>query len=72
MGIRHPGSLTELGYHVNEQDSKKKVALRKAIDRYGRKETLRKLAELYRLDYNKPALKSKIVQDIKFVSGVKE
>lgn len=71
IGIRHPGSLTSLGYRVNEGPAKKHAALDKAVSKYGRKETLRKLGELYRLDYNRPALKSKIVQDIRFVSGGK-
>ena len=42
-----------------------------ADSKYGHKETLRKLGELYRLDYNKPALRARIVEDIRFVSGGK-
>lgn len=70
VGIRHPGSLTGLGYHINEPESRKREALRKAVEKYGKKETLRKLGELYRLDFNRPALKEKIAEDIRFVSGV--
>lgn len=69
VGIRHPGSLTSLGYHVNEDPAKKHAALDKAVAKYGRKETLRKLGELYRLDYNRPALRAKIVGDIRYASG---
>jgi hypothetical protein len=69
VGIRHPGSLTVLGYHINLPVSERKKALEKAEQKYGKKETLRKLGELYRLDYNRPALKTRIVEDIRFVSG---
>jgi len=71
VGIRHPGSLTSLGYHVMEPAGQKHAALDKAVGKYGRKETLRKLGELYRLDYNRPALRSKVVDDIRYVSGGK-
>ncbi len=71
VGIRHPGSLTDLGYHISEPESMKHAALNRAVRKYGMKETLRKLGELYRLDYNKPELKARIVRDIQFVSGGK-
>jgi hypothetical protein len=69
VGIRHPRSLTGLGYHINLPVSERKKALEKAEQKYGKKETLRKLGELYRLDYNRPALKTRIVEDIRYVSG---
>ena len=69
VGIRHPGSLTSLGYHINLPVSEREKALEKAEQKYGKKETLRKLGELYRLDYNRSALKARIVEDIRFVSG---
>ena len=71
VGIMHPGSLTELGYRIKEPQAKKRAALDKAVDKYGRTETLRKLGELYRLDYNRPELRARIVEDIKYVSGGK-
>ena len=71
VGIVNPGSLTELGYRINEPQAKKHAALNAAIDKYGRTETLRKLGELYRLDYNRPELRARIVEDIKYVSGGK-
>ena len=71
VGIRHPGSMTSLGYHINLPMGQRRSALVKAEQKYGRKETLRKLGELYRLDYNRPALRSRIVEDIRFVSGGK-
>jgi hypothetical protein len=71
VGIMHPGSLTELGYRIKEPQAKKRAALDAAIDKYGRTETLRKLGELYRLDYNRPELRARIVEDIKYVSGGK-
>ena len=69
VGIRLPGSLTDLGYHIGEPEARKHAALNRAVQKYGRKETLRKLGELYRLDYNRPALKTRIVDDIRYVSG---
>jgi hypothetical protein len=69
VGIRHPGSLTAFGYHINLPVNERKKSLEKAEQKYGKKETLRKLGELYRLDYNRPALKARIVEDIRFVSG---
>ena len=71
VGIRHPGSLTSLGYHINLPVGQRRSALVKAEQKYGHKETLRKLGELYRLDYSRPALRSRIVEDIRFVSGGK-
>ena len=71
VGIRHPGSLTSLGYHINLPVGQRRSALTRAEQKYGRKETLRKLGELYRLDYSRPALRSRIVEDIRFVSGGK-
>ena len=69
VGIRHLGSLTSLGYHINLPVNERKKSLEKAEQKYGKKETLRKLGELYRLDYNRSALKARIVEDIRFVSG---
>ena len=71
VGIVNPGSLTDLGYHINEPQAKKHAALDKAKQKYGATETLRKLGELYRLDYNRPELRARIVEDIKYVSGGK-
>lgn len=71
VGIRHPGSLTSVGYHIQEPVQKQHAALNKAVQKYGRIETLRKLADLYRLDFNKPKLKANIVSSIRFVSGGK-
>lgn len=71
VGIRHPGSLTGLGYHISAPVSQKHAALNRAVQKYGVKEVLRKLGELYRLDYNRPQMKAKIVQDIRYVSGGK-
>ena len=73
IGIRNPGSLTELGYHIVLPEKKKKAALDKAIAKYGARKTLEKLAELYRLDHNKkPKLANRVAQDIKYVSTTKE
>ena len=71
VGITHPGSLTELGYRINEPVARKHAALNAAIKEYGRTDTLRKLGELYRLDNKRPELRARIVEDIKYVSGGK-
>ena len=72
IGIRNPGSLTKLGYHIVLPEQKKKAALNKAIAKYGARKTLEKLAELYRLDHNKkPKLANRVAQDIKYVSATK-
>lgn len=67
-GIRHPGSLTKYGYHINGSTRQRETALDKATKRYGRKSVLQKLSDLYRLDYNKPDLRENIIQDIRYVS----
>ena len=69
VGIRHPGSLTGLGYHISTPTQEKHAALNRAVQKYGMKEVLRKLGELYRLDYNRPQMREQIVSDIRYVSG---
>ena len=71
VGVRHPGSLTGLGYHISAPVQQKHAALNRAVQKYGMKEVLGKLGELYRLDYSRPQMKAKIVQDIRYVSGGK-
>ena len=71
VGIINPGSLEKFGYHINGPVASKHAALNAAIKEYGRTGTLRKLGELYRLDYNRPDLRARIVEDIKYVSGGK-
>ena len=45
-GIKHPGSLKVLGYHINQDPEDQKKSLNKAINKYGKVETLRKLQAL--------------------------
>ena len=71
VGIRHPGSLVDLGYHIKEPVQKQHAALDMAVKKYGKTDTLRKLADLYRLDYHRPELKAGIVSSIKYVTGGK-
>lgn len=71
VGIRHPGSLTEFGYHIMDPDQEKRSALGRAVEKYGSKEVLRKLGELYRLDYSRPNLRDEISRDIRYVAGAK-
>ena len=69
VGIKHPGSLTSLGYHISEPAAAKHEALNRAVKKYGRTETLRKLAELYRLNANRTGERNQVSQDIRYVSG---
>ena len=69
VGITHPGSLTDLGYHINQDPEKQKASLNKAINKYGKVETMRKLQDLYRLDYNRPKLRNILEKNIKYVEG---
>ena len=68
VGIKHPGSLTDLGYHIDGKPASQK-ALNKAITKYGKVETMRKLQDLYRLDYNRPKLRNILEKNIKYVEG---
>ena len=70
-GIVNPGSLIDVGYGINEPYNEQTKALTKALKKYGYDETLRKLQNLYRLDYHKPQLRSKIEKSIDFVRGMK-
>lgn len=66
-GIKHPGSLTSLGYHIQEPIPKKDAALKKAVKKFGRNKVLQKLGDLVRLDHNKPVLRTKLKRDMEFV-----
>ena len=71
VGIKHPGTLRKHGYFMNSPDSVRHGALDSAVKEYGQKEVLRKLGEIYRLDFNRPKLKEITARDIKYVSGGK-
>lgn len=44
--IKHPGSLTQYGYHLGESPSQRHAALRKAVKEYGASEVRLKLSAL--------------------------
>ena len=69
VGIKHPGTLRRHGYFMASPDSIRHKALDSAVREYGKKEVLRKLAEIYRLDYSRPRLKGIAESDIRYVSG---
>ena len=69
VGIKHPGTLRKHGYFMASPDSIRHKALDSAVKAYGKKEVLRKLAEIYRLDYSRPRLKGIAESDIRYVSG---
>ena len=71
VGIRHPGTLRKHGYFMNSPDFVRHGALDSAVREYGKKEVLRKLGEIYRLDFNRPKLREIAARDIKYVSGGK-
>ena len=66
-GIRHPGSLTSIGYHINENPAKQRAAFDEAMHKYGKEATLRKLLDLHRLNYNRPKLRKILESNIKYV-----
>ena len=61
------GMIVELDCEFEPEKQKK--SLDKAINKYGKIETMRKLQDLYRLDYNKPKLRATLEKNIRYVEG---
>ena len=72
VGIKHPGTLRKHGYFMNSPDAIRHKALDSAVMDYGKKEVLRKLGEIFRLDFSRPKLREVAGKDIKYVSGGKK
>lgn len=69
MGIRHPGSMTSLGYHMRDPTEERDQALDRIVKKYGEKETLLKLGEIRMLDAHKPELRRIAEIDIRYVQS---
>ena len=69
MGIRNPGSLTELGYRMKEPWPERKEAINAAIKKYGKKKTALKFSDLARMNAHRPHLKEIALHDLRYVTG---
>ena len=68
MGIRNPGSLTELGYRMKEPWPERKEAINAAIRKYGKKKTALKFSDLVRMNAHRPQLKEIALHDLRYVT----
>ena len=69
MGIRNPGSLTDLGYRMKEPWPERKEAIDAAVQKYGKKKTALKFADLVRMNAHRPHLREIAVHDLRYVTG---
>lgn len=73
MGTLKKGLLKKVGYRVTAKTSTRRRAVRKAIRKYGRTSTLRKLNAVSVLTRRTSPAKSKVFRaDMKFVQKQKE
>lgn len=64
--IKHPGSLTKYGYHLDKDVKARREALDKALSAYGKTDLIHKLTALK--TFNKHTkYKSKVDRDLKYV-----
>ena len=68
MGIRNPGSLTDLGYRMKEPWPERKEAINAAIKKYGKKKTALKFSDLVRMNAHRPKLKEIALHDLRYVT----
>ena len=69
MGIRNPGSLTDLGYRMKEPWPERKEAIDTAVQKYGKKKTALKFADLVRMNAHRPELRKIALHDLHYVTG---
>ena len=69
MGIRNPGSLTDLGYRMREPWQKRKEAIDQAVQKYGRDRTAWKFSDLVRMNSRRPELRNIALHDLHYVTG---
>lgn len=62
-GLKHPGSLTRLGYHEHESAAVRRRALGKAVKRYGYKKTADKLINAQVLNKNQNPEFSRVAKE---------
>ena len=69
MGIRNPGSLTDLGYRMKEPWPERRTAIDAAIRKYGKKKTTQKFSDLVRMNAHRPHLQEIALHDLRYVTG---
>ena len=69
IGIRNPGSLTDLGYRMKEPWTKRKEAIDAAVKKYGKDRTAWKFSDLARMNSHRPQLKEIALHDLGYVTG---
>ncbi len=69
MGIRNPGSLTDLGYRMKESWPERRTAIDAAMKKYGKKKTAWKFSDLVRMNAHRPHLKEIALHDLRYVTG---
>lgn len=66
-GIKDKGSLTKLGYHIDSTDESRHRSLDEAVDRYGYKKTIDKVAALEGVNKNHEAKHERLHSDIRYL-----
>ena len=69
MGIRNPGSLTDLGYRMKEPWPERKEAIDAAVKKYGKNRTAWKFSDLVRMNSHRPHLREIALHDLRYVTG---
>ncbi len=69
MGIRNPGSLSDLGYRMKDSWSERKEAIDAAMGKYGKSRTAWKFSDLVRMNAHRPHLREIALHDLKYVKG---
>ena len=69
MGIRNPGSLTDLGYRMKDQWQQRKDAIDAAVKKYGKNRTAWKFSDLVRMNSHRPELRKIALHDLRYVTG---
>ncbi|MCL4336913.1 MAG: hypothetical protein M1129_01235 [Candidatus Thermoplasmatota archaeon] len=69
MGIRNPGSLSELGYRMKDQWQQRKDAIDAAVKKYGKNRTAWKFSDLVRMNSHRPELRKIALHDLRYVTG---
>ena len=69
MGIRNPGTLTDMGYRMKDPWQKRKRGIDQAVQKYGKNRTAWKFADLVRMNAHRPELKEIAMHDLRYVTG---
>ena len=69
MGIRNPGTLTDMGYRMKDPWQKRKQGIDQAVQKYGKNRTVWKFTDLVRMNAHRPELRSIAMHDLRYVTG---